>query len=243
MNLSDIDTVSDQDGYQNNFFPLISQFDYGFDIASLFGHWVAIDMTSDGKKIAFQQKYYLIIIFYLFINAYVVAAVVEELSKYFGYRMVQHPDFMSEGDLREASLVSRTPGANGLDNLDGGGSGEEDKSYRNSEDEAEGANSNFHSDIPEDYTNQQEVQAPLYPAQPRTSKSIGAGITIAMVTVALGFACCENLVYVFVYSQKNKSVNTLSAGKCALCFRVVLSPRCFRFHYLLRVVSSDFFCE
>ena len=35
---------------------------------------------------------------------------------------------------------------------------------------------------------------------PRSYKSTGSAITVAMVSVALGFACCENLMYVFVYS-------------------------------------------
>lgn len=34
----------------------------------------------------------------------------------------------------------------------------------------------------------------------RSYKSTGTAITVAMVSVALGFACCENLMYVFIYS-------------------------------------------
>ena len=37
---------------------------------------------------------------------------------------------------------------------------------------------------------------------PRKMQSIGSGITVAMVAVALGFATCENLIYIFVYSAK-----------------------------------------
>lgn len=35
----------------------------------------------------------------------------------------------------------------------------------------------------------------------RSLNSYGNGITIAMVTVAMGFACCENLIYIFIYTQ------------------------------------------
>jgi len=35
---------------------------------------------------------------------------------------------------------------------------------------------------------------------PRTKESVGAAITVAMVAVAVGFACCENLVYIFLYN-------------------------------------------
>jgi hypothetical protein len=34
----------------------------------------------------------------------------------------------------------------------------------------------------------------------RTKESIGAAITVAMVATAVGFACCENLVYIFLYN-------------------------------------------
>merc|ERR1712161_130689 len=34
----------------------------------------------------------------------------------------------------------------------------------------------------------------------------GSAITVAMVSVALGFACCENLMYVFVYSTTSLGV-------------------------------------
>ena len=37
----------------------------------------------------------------------------------------------------------------------------------------------------------------------RSLNSIGSGVTVAMVSVALGFACCENLMYVFVYNGYN----------------------------------------
>ena len=48
----------------------------------------------------------------------------------------------------------------------------------------------------------------------RVSKeSKGVGITIAMVATALGFACCENLLYVFVYTPPSlvNEVTTLLA--------------------------------
>ena len=42
----------------------------------------------------------------------------------------------------------------------------------------------------------------------RSNASRGAAITITMVAVALGFACCENIVYIFIYSE-----NTIAVGK------------------------------
>lgn len=93
-----------------------------------------------------------IFIFMQFINAYFVAALVEEMVKYFGYRMVVTPDLIQRG--RSSPLPT---------------------------------NNNLGEVEPVD-------------ENPKSAKSNGAGITVAMVSVALGFACCENIMYVFVYS-------------------------------------------
>ncbi|KAL9183556.1 hypothetical protein ACHAXT_004412 [Thalassiosira profunda] len=90
-------------------------------------------------------------IFAQFLNAFFVAALVEEMLKYFSYRMVVVPDLL--------------PGT----------------SANRTDEEA--------------VTNNQ-----------KTTKSTGAGITVAMVSVALGFACCENLAYVFVYSPPSLGI-------------------------------------
>jgi hypothetical protein len=54
---------------------------------------------------------------------------------------------------------------------------------------------------------QEETSAPA-----KSARSTGAGITVAMVSVALGFACCENLMYIFVYSPPS-----LGVGKILSC--------------------------
>lgn len=77
-------------------------------------------------------NYPAIFIVLIFIQAFVVAALVEEMVKYFGYRMVVTPDLLTQS-------VNESP--------------------------------------------------------PKSMRSTGAGITVAMVSVALGFACCENLMY------------------------------------------------
>jgi RsiW-degrading membrane proteinase PrsW (M82 family) len=79
----------------------------------------------------FQQDHLWLFAIFTFLNAFVVAALIEEVTKYFGFFMVEHPD-LEDG---RATRLSR-----------------------------------------------------------------GAGITVAMVATALGFACCENLLYVFVYT-------------------------------------------
>jgi len=95
----------------------------------------------------FEKDHVGIFVVFVFLNAYLVAALVEELSKYFGFWMLEHPDLMDAKD-----IVFLTE--------DG-----------------------------------QEINT-----NNRTLQSRGAAITIAMVAVATGFACAENLLYVFVYT-------------------------------------------
>eukprot|EP00544_Gedaniella_sp_CCMP2646_P012622 CAMPEP_0202485104 /NCGR_PEP_ID=MMETSP1361-20130828/4020_1 /ASSEMBLY_ACC=CAM_ASM_000849 /TAXON_ID=210615 /ORGANISM="Staurosira complex sp., Strain CCMP2646" /LENGTH=401 /DNA_ID=CAMNT_0049113917 /DNA_START=433 /DNA_END=1638 /DNA_ORIENTATION=- len=96
----------------------------------------------------FQREHLPLFCFFTFLNAFVVAAFVEETCKYFGFWMVETPD------LNDSSLFGRV-----------------------------------------------------------SKESKGVGITIAMVATALGFACCENLLYVFVYSPPSlvNEVTTLLA--------------------------------
>jgi RsiW-degrading membrane proteinase PrsW (M82 family) len=95
----------------------------------------------------FEKDHVGIFVVYVFLNAFLVAAVGEEMSKYFGFWMLEHPDLMDAKD-----IVFLTE--------DG-----------------------------------QEINT-----NNRTLQSRGAAITIAMVAVATGFACAENLLYVFVYT-------------------------------------------
>jgi RsiW-degrading membrane proteinase PrsW (M82 family) len=99
---------------------------------------------------------------YLFVTSFILAAFIEELCKYFGYRMVDHPDFHTQEGVEEAM----------------------------------------------DYREEEEVEveqpfATSFPDQNRTYQSRGAAITVAMVAAGLGFACCENLVYIFVYGNSD----------------------------------------
>lgn len=102
-------------------------------------------MNDLGKQ--FAKDHVGIFVVFVFLNAYLVAALVEELSKYFGFWMLEHPDLMDAKDI----VVPTEDG--------------------------------------------QEINT-----NNCTLQSRGAAITIAMVAVATGFACSENLLYVFVYT-------------------------------------------
>jgi hypothetical protein len=118
----------------------------------------SVPQNDDEAKKDFMRKFLQsnvwIVVLSVFLNAYVVAALVEELIKYFGFWMVEHPDMMEPEELVE--------------------------------------------DEDTEEAQEESPQATNLTKRPLTS--VGAGITVAMVATALGFACCENLVYVFVYS-------------------------------------------
>jgi len=146
-----------------------------------------LDEFSSDPKQAMKElvvNYPIIFILYEFLNAFAVAALTEEMVKYFGYRMVVTPDMRPSRPTPRA----RTGNSEGVDG---------------------------------------------YPA--KGAKSTGSAVTVAvrsielhsesshfrllvsshtifmkrnpqMVSVALGFACCENIMYVFVYSPPSLGV-------------------------------------
>lgn len=123
-------------------------------------------------------------------QAFLTAALVEELAKYFCYWMVEHPDFLSPVDMvattstaEDVSHVNKVVNSN-------------DSNPSNSliiEEEVRGGQNidDVDTDIVEDSDHQEGGK--------KTLVSMGTAITVAMVTTALGFACCENLLYVFGY--------------------------------------------
>jgi len=112
----------------------------------------------------------------LLVVSYLLAATVEELCKYFGFRMASdHPDFMSARDLEESIDVYNEMHSN---------ADEEDVQHLTSG------------------ITRQRITLPCA-QQERSMESRGAAITVAMVTVSIGFACCENLVYIFLYSDRS----------------------------------------
>ena len=176
----------------------------GFTLASPgFGNlWNAMQESGGGTSSyrdyleVFGTDHPIVYTVYLFITSFVLAAMIEELCKYFGYRMVEHPDFLSRQNLEEAA---------------------ECHEEGNDEEEEEG-----------EAGEQQE-----FPEQDRTFKSRGAAITVAMVATSLGFACCENLVYVFVYGEATLSVELF----------VLLARSLFPVHPIAAALQSVLVCK
>ena len=128
---------------------------------------------SDYLKV-FGQDHPFVYAVYLAFAAFCLAALIEELVRYLGYAMVtDHPDCWSQSELENA-----------IDAVD-------EDTLDTDHDQVQSASSPSllrHLPI-------QTQQRPL--------KIQGVMITVIMVAVALGFACCENLMYIFIYSENS----------------------------------------
>lgn len=132
----------------------------------------ANDPTAAMKELIKDNTW--VFVLFMFLNAFAVAAMTEELCKYFSFWMVEHPDLMPREEL---GIVTAT-GEGGHDQEDNGG-------------------------VPEDIGTEASPQMLSKSNNPAESlNSTGTGITIAMVAAATGFACCENIGYVFFRSSK-----------------------------------------
>ena len=129
-------------------------------------------------------------VIYILISAFLMAGLVEELCKYFGFVMVDHPDFCSEHELSKSKAMISTQ-------------------LRRSR--------SLESEDLDSYTSEDDVSETMATFEPsmqnRSLSSIRAGVTTAMVAVALGFTCFENLLHIFVYNRRslNSKVTTLVA--------------------------------
>lgn len=135
---------------------------------------IVFDLTAETKQdqivdkefiVKYVQSHLWLYAIGVFVHAFVIAAVVEELCKYFAFWMCPHPDLISEAewnDIDESLRHSNT--------------GSSDESRVN------------------------VIRTLAEDASERTLKSRGFAISVSMVTAALGFACCENLLYVFTGS-------------------------------------------
>jgi len=203
----------------------------------------------DGYQSAFHRQHPFISTIFLFLNAYFVAAFVEELCKYFGFIMVEHPDFLCDSELEAAAEFSA---CDGEDDDDSGVVGDESDEDSVAEvavgeklcDSFEGGvvqnlrvlaprqSSRFLGDnIDTNGGIKQRVE--IHPAPPRSSRSVGSGITVAMVSVALGYACCENLFYIFLYHN-----DSLGSEIIVLIFRSL-----FPVHPLCAAIQSIGLCK
>ena len=142
---------------------------------------------------AMAKKHFPTLLVFLFFKSVIVAALVEEMTKYFCFWMVEHPDF-----------IYGNGNGNGNGNtweqveLEGGFT-----STTTSPDATTNANTTSTSTntINTPPTSPSEAATtnlpPFHPRPTPTHSTAGAIITVGMIATAVGFSCSENLVYVF----------------------------------------------
>jgi len=154
-------------------------------------------------------------ILYYFFNAFLVAALIEELSKYFGYLMVQHPDSIIGYNIDDDLITSNQSVSNSGSLID------------------RPTNDSNDALVTLEQTEKSRSERIDNVTEKRLNISMGAGITVAMVAVAMGFACCENLIYIFFYTK----------GSTSSEIQVLLARSIFPIHPLCAAIQSISVCK
>jgi hypothetical protein len=147
------------------------------------------------------------------INAYLVAAVTEELCKYYSFRAVEHPDLIFLTGLdREANDNSAVDGghikysfsSHQVSNLNRANSFGSVSSHRSS--------TSRNSELPGILRTTTEEEFYEDENDARTYRQKAAAVTTGMIGVAVGLACAENFLYVFVLGGAQESEDGRSGG-------------------------------
>jgi hypothetical protein len=171
---------------------------------------------------ALVQQYPFAYIVYLFFSAYIVAGTVEETAKYFCYWMVEHPDFVYDDDdsnMEDAKAPEQQPeaplppllqqqlqSANGVvATIAASTESNETQPLVVASSTTTAAKQQYGTTLaPSSSSSSSSSTLPPPPPQQLlvfepvgTFRSRAAAITVAMIATACGFACLENLIYVF----------------------------------------------
>ncbi len=117
-----------------------------------------------------------------FVNAFFVAGLTEEICKYLCFWMVEHPDLEIQN-----RVMLPTSSAQGENSRQSEISDHEDSETTRL--------------LSREQSNPSNAEQPSIFAPTASLASLGEAITVAMVALALGFACAENLLYIFVYTS------------------------------------------
>ena len=157
---------------------------------------------------------------YVLLSSFLLAGLVQELSKFFGFAMVDHPDFASERELRKAKATM--PFQIQRHNV-------EDDSSVGTDGKSESRPA-----TPRTPTTLDGSIASFDPASQRRSlASVRGGVTCAMVAVALGFACFENILHIFVYNRSSLTSEVV----------VLVAKSLFPIHPIFAAIQSVYVCR
>jgi hypothetical protein len=160
-------------------------------------------LVGDGFVYWVQNQYWVIWIVGELINAYLVAAVTEELCKYYTFRAVEHPDLIfltglhresNDGNAVDGGHISYSYGSHQVSELNRSISRSDsmgDSSHRSNASLSRQAFDTIARTTTEEEFYEDENDA-------RTYRQKAAAVTTGMISVAVGLACAENFLYVFI---------------------------------------------
>ena len=164
------------------------------------------------------EHYKLLWILFELVNAYIVAAVTEELCKYYTFRCVEHPDLIFLTGLARSSEDERAVQGGTVKypfsshqvqrtNKRMGGAYDDDdmsvysRSSRASHRSIRSQKSNLNPREDEEEFTEDELDV-------RTHRQKAAAVTTGMICVAVGLACAENFLYVFLLGGASSDSNS-----------------------------------
>ena len=158
-------------------------------------------MAGDTFVLWISQHYRLLWIVVEIFNAYVVATVTEELCKYYTFRCVEHPDLIfltglvsTTQDERalEGGVVKYPFSSHQVQRTNAKNPYDDDASvYSRSSHRSKGSTKSVNLGIYDDDFCEDDQDV-------RTHRQRAAAVTTAMISVAVGLACAENFLYVFL---------------------------------------------
>lgn len=166
------------------------------------------------------------------VNAYFVAALVEELCKYYGFRFLEHPDLIFLTGLDRTATQAQNQGGLDAYKYDSQLVSEFSRSQDSecdsvdSRDRRRKSKEKMNSSLKN--TDEDEDEEP----ELRTLRQQAAAITTGMISVAVGLACAENFLYVFFLGGAGGSASITQE------FAVLIFRSIFPVHALAAAMQS-----
>ena len=150
------------------------------------------------------------------VGAYFVAALVEELCKYYGFRFVEHPDLIFLTGLDRSAEQAKTAGGVNAYKFDSQLVSEFSRSS-DVESSSSSRNRNRLDAARVRLNDDEEYDEP----ELRTVRQQAAAITTGMISVAVGLACAENFMYVFFLGGSRDNSGAIWQELTILLFRSI----------------------
>ena len=152
------------------------------------------------------------------VNAYVIAAGVEELCKYYGFRFIEHPDLLFLTGLDRSAQQAQ--GSGGIDSYKFDSQLVSEFSAKSYESDCESIDSRGRkkrSNRRRKMLQDDEEEEPDL----RSLQQQAAAITTGMISVAVGLACAENFFYVFFLGGTGGDSGAIAGELAILIFRSI----------------------